>query len=130
MAAKGRLVAVQPVLPSRDVALAVAWYVHKLGFHMQYTDQPTAPRYAVLLRDGVELHLQWADEAQFPPGLDRPMLRFPVDDILALYAEYSRKGVFHENTALKRTAWKTEEFAFYDRDGNGLTFYRALGPDE
>jgi catechol 2,3-dioxygenase-like lactoylglutathione lyase family enzyme len=129
MAAKGRLVAVQPVLPSRDVALAVAWYVHKLGFHMQYTDQPTAPRYAVLLRDGVELHLQWHDPAEWS-AVERPMLRFPVDDILALYAEYSRKGVFHENTALKRTAWKTEEFAFYDRDGNGLTFYRALGPDE
>jgi uncharacterized glyoxalase superfamily protein PhnB len=55
------------------------------------------------------------------------MLRFLIDDVDALFEEYADKGVFHERTALRDTPWGTREFAFYDCDGNGLTFYRDLG---
>lgn len=51
------------------------------------------------------------------------MLRFVVEDVDALFEEWKDKGVFHENTSLRRTPWGTREFAFYDLDGNGLTFY-------
>jgi hypothetical protein len=46
-----------------------------------------------------------------------------VIDIDALYEEYKTQDVFHKNTSLKETSWGTREFAFYDPDMNGLTFY-------
>lgn len=54
------------------------------------------------------------------------MLRFVVPQVEALFEEYKTKDVFRSRTALRDTAWGTREFAFYDPDGNGLTFYRAL----
>lgn len=53
-------------------------------------------------------------------------LRFMIDDVDALYTEFSGSDVFGPRTALRDTAWGTREFAFYDPDGNGLTFYRDL----
>jgi hypothetical protein len=48
-----------------------------------------------------------------------------IDDVDALFHEFSDKNVFHARTALRDTAWGTREFAFYDADGNGLIFYRT-----
>jgi hypothetical protein len=78
-------------------------------------------------RDGVELHLQWQSEADFEAGTaGQGMLRLVVDDPDALFEEYKDKGVFHDRTSLKDTSWGTREFAFFDLNGNGLTFYRDL----
>jgi catechol 2,3-dioxygenase-like lactoylglutathione lyase family enzyme len=120
---QARLVVVHPVLASRDVAASVAFYVTRLGFRLLGQDAPTDPRYAVIRRDDVELHLQWSDPSDWAPG-DRPMYRFVVPEIQALFDEYEDRGVFHEHTALHDTPWGTREFAFYDLDRNGLTFYR------
>lgn len=124
VAPKGRLAAVHPVLPSRDVGAAVRYYVDRLGFRLRFTDDPQAPRYAGVGRDDVELHLQWSDPSEWSG--DRPMYRFVVAGLEALFDEYGQAGVFHPGTALRRTAWGTDEFAFYDGDGNGLTFYRDI----
>ena len=51
------------------------------------------------------------------------MLRIYVEDIEALFEDYKTKDVFHINTSLKDTPWRTKEFAFYDLYSNGLTFY-------
>lgn len=115
------LLQVQPVLPARDVARLAKYYVEKLGFRLIFQDG-TEPRYAGLRRDNVELHLQWHDPNEWN-GLDRPMLRFLVSDVDALFREYKSQGVFHDRTALRSTPWGTREFAFYDPDQNGLTFY-------
>jgi len=123
---RARLEAVHPVLPSRDVAATAAWYVERLGFRLLGQDSPTAPRYAVLRRDAVVLHLQWHDPAEWAAGGDRPMLRLLVPEVEALFEEFRPQGVFHERTALRETPWGTREFAFYDPDGNGLTFYRDV----
>ncbi len=120
----GRLLQVQPVLPSRDVPASVDFYVARLGFTLRFL-APEHPAYAVIERDGVELHLQWHDPAEWGDG-DRPMLRFPVQHLDALFAEYAPKDVFHPHTALRETPWGTREFAFYDPDRNGLTFYTPL----
>ena len=116
---------VQPVLPSRDVGAAMTFYVERLGFLVLFADDATAPRYAAVQRGAVQLHLQWHDPAEWGEG-DRPMVRIVVDDPVALHAEYQDKDVFHARTAVRRTPWRTEEFAFYDLDRNGLTFYRDL----
>ncbi|HZY88775.1 MAG TPA: VOC family protein [Gemmataceae bacterium] len=121
-----RFNAVQPVLPVRDVDKAVRFYVECLGFRLAFRDRPGPDaNYVGLRRDGVELHLQWHAEADFK-GVEAGtlMLRFAVDDPDALFGEYKDKGVFHERTRLTDTPWGTREFAFFDLDGNGLTFYR------
>ena len=56
------------------------------------------------------------------------MLRFLVADVDTLFKELQPKGVFHERTALRATPWHTREFAFYDPDRNGLTFYVDVDP--
>ena len=115
---------VQPVLPSQDVPAAIRFYVNKLGFRLAFQDDPDAPRYAGVRRDGVELHLQWHDATEWS-RVERPMLRFVVPDVDGLHAEYAGAGVCKPGQPYA-TAWGTYEFAFYDVDGNGLTFYRDL----
>lgn len=112
---------IQPVLPARDVAALADFYVRRLGFSLVFL-APEQPAYAVLRRDEVELHLQWHDAGEWG-ATDRPMLRFRVTDVEALYREYAAQQVFHEGTRLRDTPWGTREFAFYDPDRNGLTFY-------
>ena len=129
---KGYLKQIHPVLPVKDVVKAVDYYVDKLGFKLAFrdttdtTDTTDAHGYAGVSRDSIEIHLQWHDEKEWVAGLDRPMLRIYVEQIENLYDEYKTQNVFHENTALKVTPWGTKEFAFYDLNGNGLTFYRDI----
>jgi hypothetical protein len=122
----GILKQIHPVLPVKSVVLAVEYYIHKLGFNLAFTDTTDANGYAGVKRDDIEIHLQWHDEKEWVIGLDRPMLRIYVDNISELFDEYNTKDIFHKNTSLKKTPWGTEEFAFYDLYGNGLTFYRDI----
>ena len=114
---------VHPVLPCRDVPAAIAYYVDKLGFSLTFQDA-SEPGYAGVTRDDVQLHLQWHDAAEWG-SVEKPSLRFLVSDVDALHEELSHKGVFHESTQLRDTPWGTREFAFFDPDQNGLTFYRV-----
>jgi catechol 2,3-dioxygenase-like lactoylglutathione lyase family enzyme/heme-degrading monooxygenase HmoA len=123
---RARLQAVNPVLPSRDIRASIDFYVTRLGFSLQFQDSTEEPRYASLRRDDVELHIRWHDPAEWE-AVERPALRFVVPDVLSLLEEYKDKGVFHERTAIRETTWDTREFAFFDPDQNGLTFYCDLG---
>lgn len=119
--------ALHPVLGARDVPLAVAWYVDRLGFTLMFNDGTDPIRYAGVRRDSAELHLQWQDERYFPaPGEDAPAYRFLVDDPDALFAEFRTSGALHATAALRNTPWHTREFAVNDPNGHGLTFYRPL----
>ena len=119
--------AIHPVLPVRDVTAAMDYYTARLGFRLIFQDDEADPKYAVVARDEVKLHLQWHDEGDFDGG-DQAALRFVIDDVDGLFAEYADKDVFHERTTVRDTPWGTREFAFYDCDGNGLFFYRLLAP--
>ncbi len=116
---------VNPVLPCKNVSQAINFYVEKLGFSLGFQDSVENPHYAGVRRDGVELHLQWHDAAEWD-AVERPMLRFIVADVNALFLEYGDKELFHENTAVRETGWGTREFAFYDLNQNGLTFYQDI----
>ena len=116
--------AVHPILPSQDVRRSIEYYTERLGFRLAFQDNADAPGYAGVIRDSVELHLQWHDPAEW--DLACPSLRFLVADVDALFEEFKDRGVFHEQTALRDTAWGTREFAFFDPYKNGLTFYRDL----
>ncbi|MFD0861277.1 glyoxalase superfamily protein [Sungkyunkwania multivorans] len=126
MSKGGYFEAIHPVLPVQDVTTALGFYIEALGFEIAFADNYEDPKYAGVKRDNIEIHLQWHDASEWVKGVDRPMLRFVIQNIEALYDEYKDKGVFHERTALRETAWGTREFAFYDPYMNGLTFYCDL----
>jgi hypothetical protein len=81
--------------------------------------------YAGIRRDAIEIHLQWHQEENWKQ-MNASSLRFKIEYIDALFSEYKAQDVFHEQTRLRKTDWGTEEFAFYDPNMNGLTFYRDL----
>lgn len=126
MKLQGYLNKVHPVLPVKNVKKAIDFYVNRLGFKQAFKDQGDNPGYAGVVRDAVEIHLQWHDAKEWDAGIDRPMLRFVCENIDELFAEYATTAVFHENTGFKKTPWNTREFAFYDLYQNGLTFYEDL----
>ncbi|MHB1861412.1 MAG: bleomycin resistance protein [Gemmatimonadaceae bacterium] len=121
---KAKLQAVHPVLMVRDVDASIRFY-SDLGFELLFTDSPTTPKYAGVRRDGIELHLQWHDAAEWNYPNDRPTYRIVVDDVDRLSDEFMRAADL-DRTAVGDTPWGTREFHVRDPDQNGLQFYRAL----
>ncbi|MDT0557065.1 glyoxalase/bleomycin resistance/extradiol dioxygenase family protein [Ichthyenterobacterium sp. W332] len=117
---------VHPVLPVKNVTEAINYYIDRLGFNLAFKDLGDDPKYGGVVRDGIELHLQWHSDEEWKEGLDALSLRIYVDEVDLLFEEYQNKNVFHEHTSLKNTPWRTREFAFYDLSKNGLTFYKDL----
>lgn len=119
---KPQLRAVHPILPAPHIEDALEFYIDKLGFELAFRDASDPANYVGVRRDGVELHIQWQslEGMKLSGGMQ---LRFLVEDPRALFEEFQEKGVFHPNTALKSTPWGTLEFAFYDLNNVGLTFY-------
>jgi catechol 2,3-dioxygenase-like lactoylglutathione lyase family enzyme len=126
MKRKGFLHQIHPVLPVWDVVEALDFYVNRLGFKIAFADDAKAPKYAGILRDGIEIHLQWHEVVEWEVAIDRPMLRIVTQHIESLFEEFREKEVFHELTAIRETGWGTVEFAFYDPFQNGLTFYTSV----
>lgn len=123
---KGYLHQIHPILPVQNVVEALSFYVNRLGFKIAFADDSKKPTYAGVRRDNIEIHLQWHDVKEWESSLNTPTLRIVTQNIESLFEEYKTKNVFHNDTALKETAWGTREFAFYDLDKNGLTFYQDL----
>lgn len=126
------LLAVHPVLGARDVQISIQFF-QDLGFRLIFQDTAEEPRYAVLTRDQVELHLQWADPGQWAHPTDRPAYRFIVNDVDALYREFVASGRVNADTsqgspwaAPANTPWGTREFHLRDPGQNSLQFYRPL----
>jgi catechol 2,3-dioxygenase-like lactoylglutathione lyase family enzyme len=118
------VVAVHPVLMARDVPASVEFYA-RLGFVPVFRDDPSAPRYAVVRRGSVELHLQWADAGQWAYPVDRPAYRFPAADVDALHAEFVAAGACPEDgQGPWDSSWGTRELHLRDPGGNVLQFYR------
>ena len=113
---------VHVVLPSQDVTASVKFYA-ALGFEPKFADAPENPTHAGVRRDNVELHLQWHDPKEWS-AVERPMLRFLVEDVDALYAEFKSKNLIPVGKEVRDTEWGTREFAFFDPYKNGLTFYQ------
>lgn len=122
---------IQPVLAVPEVVAAVNFYL-TLGFALVFQDQDVEPRYAVLMREGLELHLQWADAGQWVEGVDRPAYRFLVQDVEALFREFHGKGALNPRAsygpwaAPGNTPWGTREFHLVDPGKNCLQFYQPL----
>jgi catechol 2,3-dioxygenase-like lactoylglutathione lyase family enzyme len=109
-----------PILGTRDIQRAIAFYTQRLGFKLAFGDKADPPNYVGFRRDAVELHMQF----QFEHEMGTIRLRFLVDDPDALFSEYRQRGVECNPNSVHDTSWGTREFALYDLDRNALTFYR------
>ena len=126
------LQAVHPVLASGDVKASVQFFCD-LGFKLLFQDTPDTPKYAGVVRDNVELHIQWADSGQWAHPVDRPAYRFFVSDVDALYKEFVESGRINAETGQgspwavpAKTPWGTREFHLRDPGQNSLQFYQSL----
>jgi len=126
------LQAVHPVLGARDVAELVQFY-QSLGFAVVFQDAPSDPKYVAVRRDGMELHIQWADKEQWAYPTDRPAFRFMVSDVDAIYGEFVKSGAASPDmsqgspwAAPANTPWGTREFHLRDPSQNSLQFYCPL----
>jgi catechol 2,3-dioxygenase-like lactoylglutathione lyase family enzyme len=109
-----------PILGTRDIQRAIAFYTQPLGFKLAFGDKGDPPNYVGFCPGSVELHMQF----QFEHEMGTIRLRFLVDDPDALFSEYRQRGI--ESQRCSRYVVGTHEFALYDLDRNALTFYRDL----
>ncbi len=128
--AKPLLLAVHPVLMASAVQRSISFF-HELGFSTAFLDDPDDPKYAGLQRDNVEIHIQWNELLSASSGQDRPVYRFLIQDVEALYREFLTRTPNALSTsettpwhAPAITPWGTKEFHIHDPDGNGLQFYQ------
>jgi catechol 2,3-dioxygenase-like lactoylglutathione lyase family enzyme len=121
-----RLEAVHPVLMSRDMPRSIRFYT-SIGFTLAGQDATGDPKYAVLRRDDVELHVQWHDASEWNFPNDRPTYRFIVRHVDAFHRYCAAQLAQPDMTAVWDTAWGTREFHLRDPDLNGLQFYAPLG---
>jgi catechol 2,3-dioxygenase-like lactoylglutathione lyase family enzyme len=112
-----------PILPAADIDASIAWWTAVCGFTVAFRQGG----YAGLMhggRDGAYLHIaQMTDPVLARTVGDQTMVRFIVDDIEAMYADYQQRGgKVHPNGALQTKPWGTTEFAAIDPNGVCVTF--------
>ena len=104
-----------PVLSSADLARDVAWYAEKTGFR-NVTDQEG---YAIMQSENLEFHLQWHHGTEDDPVL-AGVMRIHVQGILPLFEEFVQRGTVTGEKLRMGTEWGTNEFGFYDPNGNAI----------
>ncbi len=115
-----------PVLPVRDIEAACTWYAKALGLVTTYRHQGThageRTNYAVLMRDGVEIHLILDEPAPYANTWTKAgtgYLYLRVKDVESVCEEVQATGIKLES-GLETASWGAKGFEFRDPDGNLL----------
>ena len=112
-----------PVLHVSSSVAAEEFYCKRLGFRREFAyrvDESKAdPCYMGLVRDGARLHVS----SFSGDGLSGGVVRFEVEDVDALHAEFVAKGVGIDSGPVDQT-WGTREMYVKDADGNSVRFIR------
>lgn len=105
---------VAPILPVRDVTVALAHY-EALGFAVEAYEGDV---YGFIERDGAQLHVGLFRELD--PLQNTFSAYLYVDDVDAVYVEWQGAKVSGRLTAPKDTPYGLREMAHVDDDGNLL----------
>lgn len=105
-----------PVLPSADIERDILWYKEKMGLETHFADK----MYAVFQRDNLWIHLQWHADTEEDPLLGGSVMRIYVKDIKPLFEEFVGRRTITPDKLRTNTPWKTNEFGFYDLNGNAI----------
>jgi catechol 2,3-dioxygenase-like lactoylglutathione lyase family enzyme len=116
---------ISPVLPVNDIKAEIEFF-ERLGFKnaydsLNYTDKLD---YAVMNRDGQNVHLQFQFEEDMPSKNAAQQIKIWVTDLDALETEFKENGF-----AIKRrnnTPWGTHEFGIYSPAHNAIIFVQDL----
>lgn len=118
------LLAAEPQLFVRDIAVASEFYSRKLGFSVAFSyGEP--PFYGQVCRDGARLNLRRVDETVIDPDRreSEQLLAASVvlDDAQPLFLEYQATGVDFAQP-LRSEPWGARTFIVRDPDGNLILF--------
>ncbi len=98
-----------PILGTRDIQGAIAFYTQQLGFNLAFGDKADPPNYVGFRRDAVSFTCNFSRSMRW----GQSALRFWWDDPDGLFGEYCQRGV--------ECNPKAREFALYDLDRNAPT---------
>ena len=109
-----------PILPAIKIDESIAWWTEVCGFTVAFQHGG----YAGLTRDGAFFHIcEMSDPKLARTVGDQTMIRFVVDDVEAMYADYQQRGgKVHPNGGMSKKPWGTTEFASIDPCGVCVTF--------
>lgn len=128
-----RLLQAVPALPATDIARSAAFYRDQLGFTLDVL----ADGFAILRRDGVEIHLWAASDESWRTRSGGSPVESGAESFLAgtascrvgilgvdeLYKDLEPRGIVHPNGHVQDTEWGTREFGVLDLEGNLITFF-------
>lgn len=113
-----------PILFVRDVTKAVAFYVDRLGFQIDFL-HGNPPFYGSVSRDRSCLHLRFVHEPNFAALAAREksliLATIEVRHVKMLFEAYEHRGV-EFSQRLVRQAWGGIDFHVRDPDGNVISF--------
>lgn len=104
-----------PVLSSSDIERDLIWYEKHTGFVKCFGDEG----YAGLLRDNLELHLQFHHGTNDDP-INSSVIKIFVDSIEPYFEEFVNRGTIAKEKLRRNTSWGTHEFGFYDLNNNAI----------
>ncbi len=104
-----------PILAALDIVAAAAWYREELGFRiaLQLED------YAIVERDGVELHFWKCDERHIA---ENTSCYIRVDDVDELQRQFAGLANGGRISHVQSREWGMREFYVWDPSGNLLRF--------
>jgi catechol 2,3-dioxygenase-like lactoylglutathione lyase family enzyme len=116
---------ITPVIPARDVAAAIEFYVARLGFTESWRRGDPVDA-AGIRRDDIDIHLFRCDD---PKIAEWTGFRVRCTSLSSLYDTCRAEGIVHPNGPLRETPWQTREFTALDLDRVALTFWEPLAPE-
>ena len=119
---KTEFLEISPVLPSQDIERDVEWYEKQVGFDLLHKDK----MYAVLRRANLCIHLQWHADTEDDPLLGGSVIKIFVNDLMPIFEEMVERGTIKKEKLKLSTAWKTNEFGFYDLNNNSVFFVEDI----
>ena len=117
-----KIISIIPVLPSSDIKRDIAWYRDKAGFDLCFGDD----KYVGMGRGAIEIHLQWHADTEDDPLMGGSVVRIFVSNIRPYFEEFILRNTIEKEKLKLNTAWGTNEFGFYDPNGNAIFIVEDL----
>lgn len=119
---KSNIRGIEPVLPSNDIKRDLNWYEKYTGFTYQFGDE----HYVGMVREDLCIHLQWHADTNVDPVLGGSVIKIFVYDLTPFFDEFVKRGTIKAEKLQNNTPWGTNEFGFYDLNGNAIYFVQSL----
>lgn len=112
---------IRPVLPATDMSAELKFF-DLLGFKPVLDSQRYYDKldYAVLQRDGLEIHVQLQQQKDLPTSDKAQTIRILVNDLSAIEKELIGKGFQFKRQ--DNTVWNTNEFRIHSPAHNAIVF--------